>query len=53
MYVNGVERRIDESRKDVGTSEGHVMDHGALWEALLFLNRKVERLESMLDEGDE
>lgn len=53
VMVNGRERRIDESRSDVGTSEGHVLDHGALWEALLFLNRKVARLEAMVDEGDE
>lgn len=31
----------------------HVLDHGALWEAMLYLNRKVQRLEDMVDGEDE
>lgn len=51
-YVNGVERKIDEERQNVRDSEGHVLDHGALWEAVIYLNRKVMRLEEMVDGED-
>lgn len=50
VYVNGVERKIDEKRQDPRDSEGHVLDHGALWEALIFLNRKVQWLEDQMSE---
>lgn len=40
-------------RRDVSTQGEHVFDHRALWEALIYMNRKVMRLESMLDQGDE
>lgn len=52
QYVNGVERKIDEKKQNVRDSEGHVLDHGALWEAVIFLNRKVQRLEDMVDGED-
>lgn len=51
QYVNGQERKIDEKKQNVRDSEGHILDHGALWEAIIFLNRKVQRLEDMVD-GD-
>lgn len=51
-YVNGAERKIDEAKQNVRDSEGHVLDHGALWEAVIFLNKKVQRLENIVD-GDE
>lgn len=49
VFVNGAERKIDENKQNVRDSEGHVLDHGALWEAVIFLNRKVQRLEDMVD----
>lgn len=52
VYVNGVERKIDENRQNPRDSEGHVLDHGALWEALIYLNRRFQRIEDIVD-GDE
>jgi hypothetical protein len=46
--VNGVER----PELDVREAESHVMDHGALWEAVIYLNRRVMQLENLLD-GEE
>lgn len=52
VFVNGVERKIDENRQNPRDSEGHVLDHGALWEALIYLNRRFQRIEDIVDGDD-
>lgn len=50
--MNGVEIKRPDPQL-VRTSEGHVLDHGALWEAVIYLNRRVMFLERQLEaEGD-